>query len=116
MKEVFEWAAKMPVAATVTNAAGEIVYMNDKSDATFASDGGREGLVGKNIYDCHGENSRQKLDEIIEQKSLNCYTIEKKGVRKMIYQTPYFSESGEYLGLVELSLEIPGDMPHFKRD
>jgi hypothetical protein len=35
-------------------------------------------------------------------------------VKKLIYQSPIF-EDGEYKGIVELSLEIPFDMPHFKR-
>ena len=45
----------------------------------------------------------------------NAYTIEKRGVRKRIYQAPRFRD-GAFQGLVELSLEIPESMPHFVRD
>jgi hypothetical protein len=44
----------------------------------------------------------------------NIYTIEKNGVRKLIYQSPWFS-NGSYAGFVELALEIPWEMPHFIR-
>ena len=40
--------------------------------------------------------------------------IEKNGVKKIIYQSPWYKE-GEYAGFVELSLEIPLEMPHFIR-
>ena len=44
----------------------------------------------------------------------NCYTIEKNGVHKLIYQSPWYVK-GEYGGLVEISVEIPNPMPHFVR-
>ena len=39
----------------------------------------------------------------------------KKGVRKMIYQTAWKRE-GVVCGLVEISMEIPGEMPHYIRE
>jgi hypothetical protein len=45
----------------------------------------------------------------------NVYTIEKDGVKKLIYQAPWYRE-GEYAGFVEISLEIPAEMPHFVRE
>ena len=36
-------------------------------------------------------------------------------VRKLIYQAPWYRD-GVHAGLVELSLELPADMPHFVRD
>jgi len=44
----------------------------------------------------------------------NVYTIEKAGIKKMIYQTPWY-QNGKVAGLVEISIEIPFDMPHFIR-
>ena len=44
----------------------------------------------------------------------NSYTIEKKGIRKMIHQTPWMEE-GEFMGVVEMSFEIPMEMPHHVR-
>ena len=42
------------------------------------------------------------------------YSIEKQGVRKMIYQTAW-RERGEIRGLVEISMELPDEMPHYIR-
>ena len=36
-------------------------------------------------------------------------------VKKLIYQTPWFKEDGAFGGLIEYSIEIPFDMPHFVR-
>ena len=45
----------------------------------------------------------------------NAYTIEKAGVKKLIYQAPWFHDGGVFGGLVELSMVIPMEMPHFIR-
>ena len=50
----------------------------------------------------------------MEEHATNAYTIEKNGVKKLIYQTPWY-ENGEFMGLVEFSLEIPFEMPHYIR-
>ena len=52
---------------------------------------------------------------MMETHEKNVYTIEKKGIKKIIYQSPWF-HNGEFGGLVELSLEIPFEMPHFIRE
>lgn len=108
-----EWIKELPVAITVCDREGIITEMNEKSCQMFAKDGG-SNLIGSNVLDCHPEKARKKLAEMLETGSANCYTIEKNGVRKMIYQTPWY-EGGEYRGLVEIVMEIPFDLPHFKR-
>jgi hypothetical protein len=35
-------------------------------------------------------------------------------VKKLIYQTPWMKD-GAFAGLVEISLEIPFEMPHYLR-
>ena len=107
------WANELGAALTVCDREGRILDMNDRAAKTFAKDGGRE-LVGKNLLDCHPEPARTKLKGMLESGRSNCYTIEKQGVRKLIYQAPWF-EKGEYRGFVELSFEIPEMMPHFVR-
>ncbi len=108
------WATEFPGAVTVSGKDGSILYLNDKAARTFEAQGGRE-LVGKDLMSCHNEKSKTAIRRIMETEEPNVYTIEKKGVRKLIYQAPWY-ESGELAGLVELSLEIPAEMPHFKRD
>ena len=108
------WIAEFPGAVTVCDRTGIILYMNDRSAAVFAADGGR-ALVGCNLLDCHPEPARSTTAELLARPRVNVYTIEKRGVKKLIYQAPWY-RSGECQGLVELSLEIPADMPHFVRE
>ena len=110
----YEWIKEFPAAITVCDADGIILEMNDKAAKTFAADGGRK-LIGSNMLDCHPEPARTKTERLLSSRERNVYTIEKNGVKKMIYQSPWY-KNGEYAGFVELSLEIPfGDMPHFIR-
>ena len=109
-----EWIKEFPAAITVCDAEGIILEMNDKAAKTFAADGGRK-LTGSNMLDCHPEPARTKTERLLSSRERNVYTIEKNGVKKMIYQSPWY-KNGEYAGFVELSLEIPfGDLPHFVR-
>jgi len=109
-----QWVKEFPAAITVCDAAGRILEMNDRSVAGFAKDGGAK-LMGTNALDCHPEPSRTKLKEMLASGRTNVYTIEKRGVKKLIYQSPWY-EAGRYAGFVEISFEIPWDLPHFKRD
>jgi transcriptional regulator with PAS, ATPase and Fis domain len=108
-----DWKDGVNFAITVCDAEGRIIEMNAKSEATFAKYGGGL-LVGKNLVDCHPEPARTKLEGMLASPCTNAYTIEKNGVKKLIYQTPWMQD-GKMGGLVEISLEIPQDMPHFVR-
>ena len=109
-----DWTKEFPGAVTVCDRHGVITEMNDRSAATFEADGGR-ALVGTNLLDCHPEPSRSLVADLLANPRVNAYTIEKRGVRKLIYQAPWYRDSA-YQGLVELSLEIPESMPHFVRE
>jgi hypothetical protein len=80
----------------------------------FAKDGGR-ALVGKNLLDCHPEPARLRFAARLASATPNTYTIEKKGVRKLIHQVPWYRD-GVFSGVVELSFELPATLPHFVRD
>ncbi|SDF21881.1 Formate-tetrahydrofolate ligase [Sporolituus thermophilus DSM 23256] len=107
------WYKELKVAITVIDKEGKIVEMNDKACQVFEKYGGSQ-LIGQNVFSCHSESSRQKIARLIANQETNCYTIEKDGVKKLIYQTPWY-QNGQIGGLVELSLEIPFEMPHFVR-
>jgi transcriptional regulator with PAS, ATPase and Fis domain len=107
------WVEEFPGAITVCNSDGIILEMNAKAAESFKDDGGRE-LIGTNLLDCHSEAALTKLKQLMEKRQANVYTIEKNGVRKLIFQTPWY-KAGEYCGFVELSLVIPDEMPHFVR-
>jgi hypothetical protein len=113
MKEA-AWVKEFPAAITVCDESGVILEMNDRSLSTFAADGGA-ALIGKNLLDCHPELAREKVFALLKAGSTNCYTIEKGGMKKLIYQSPWF-EGGTYRGLVEISIPIPERIPHHLRD
>jgi transcriptional regulator with PAS, ATPase and Fis domain len=112
--DIQRWVKEFAGAVTVCDTEGRIVGMNDASVEAFADDGGAR-LVGTNVLDCHPEPSRSKLKEMMAAGRTNVYTIQKNGKKKLIYQSPWY-EGGRYAGFVEISVEIPWDMPHFNRD
>ena len=81
----YPWADGMDCAVTVCDTGGTILYMNDKARTTFARHG---DMVGKNLFDCHGERSREIIRRLL-------------------------TDGG---GLAEISMEIPAEMPHHIRN
>jgi len=110
-----DWIKEAPIAVTVCDAEGIITEMNLKAGRTFEKSGGL-GLIGADLLACHPEPSRTKLKNMLSAAppAPNVYTIEKNGVKKLIYQFARL-ENGRPSGLVELSLELPPDMAHFVR-
>jgi hypothetical protein len=108
-----DWVREFPGAITLGDENGVILSLNAKAEAVFAADGGA-ALVGTSVLDCHPEPARTKLREMMEARRTNVYTIEKNGVKKLIYQAPWF-QGGVYKGFIELALEVPPEMPHFVR-
>lgn len=109
-----DWVRAFPGAVTVSDREHRIVYMNDKAAATFQASGGRD-LVGGDLKACHNERSKAIIDRLLAEGGVNAYTIEKQGQKKLIYQSAWRDESGAVAGLVELSLVLPGELPHFVR-
>jgi transcriptional regulator with PAS, ATPase and Fis domain len=114
MKEGQEWVREFPVAVTVCDRSGTILEMNNRSVKAFEDDGG-SALIGTNVLDCHPARAREILQRLLSEGKSNIYTIEKAGARKLIFQSPWYSE-GEYSGLVEISIPLPDIVPHFVRD
>lgn len=108
------WVQNFPGTMTVCDPSGIILAMNAASAEHFAADGGVK-LIGTNLLDCHPEPARSKVKKMLDTQQTNIYSIEKNGVKKLVYQTPWFEE-GQYGGFIELVLEVPFEMPHFSRD
>ena len=109
-----DWIKEFPAAVTVCDENGIILDMNDKAAQGYEKDGGR-ALIGTQ----HASTATRSLPAARPKRcwpggEKNVYTIEKNGVRKLIYQSPWYHR-GQYAGFVELSLEIPWEMPHFIR-
>ncbi len=95
----------LDLSVTVCDKHGTIVYMNEKAKATFGN------VVGQDVYACHPPHAKEMIKKMLETGASNSYTIEKKGIKKLIYQTPW-RDNGEICGLVEFSMVIPFEMPH----
>ena len=108
-----QWAEGTHCAITVCDLEGKVIFMNERSKATFDKEG--HTMLGKNLMPCHSEKSQEKIRHMIATDTVNCYTIDKQGVKKMIYQTPWHDSLGNVGGMVEISMIIPNEMPHYVR-
>jgi transcriptional regulator with PAS, ATPase and Fis domain len=108
-----DWIKEFPGAVTVCDPDGILLEMNDKAAKAFEKDGGL-ALIGRNMLDCHPELARTKTERLLGAREKNVYTIEKNGIKKLIFQSPWYKD-GQFAGFVELSLEIPFELPHFVR-
>lgn len=107
------WPLSIDAAITVCDNEGTIIYMNEKSQATFQKSGGQE-LIGKSLFECHNPQSQQTIRRLLSEGGNNVYSIEKQGVKKLIYQSAWMQD-GKVAGLVEISIGLPYDMPHHIR-
>jgi len=110
---MIDWQKEFNSAITVCDTNGIIVYANDKSQKTFEKDS-TGSLVGQNLFECHPDKANEIINDMMANQKTNVYTIEKKGVKKLIFQAPWY-ENGQFKGLVEISHVIPFEIPHFIR-
>ncbi len=108
-----EWFEGLPCSITVCDARYKILYMNDMAAETTAEEGGR-ALIGKSLLDCHPPRARRKLRDVMTSGRPNIYTVEKKGVKKMVNQSRW-TKGGRTAGLVEIVFVLPEDVPHHVR-
>jgi len=108
-----EWFERVPCAVTVCDTNYTVLYLNARAAEVNAKDGGK-ALVGRNLMDCHPPEAQEKLKAVMASGGPNVYTIEKNGVKKMIYQC-HWKRRGRVAGLVEITFELPTELPHFVR-
>ena len=107
-----DWVKQLNCAVTVCDAEGNILYMNDKSISVNSKNA--NSLIGVNLKNCHQQRSWGIIQRLIADGGTNIYTITKNGKNKMIYQSAW--HDGEKVGgLVEISIELPDDLPHYDR-
>jgi len=108
-----DWIENFGAAITVMDLEGNILDMNEAAAVVNEKHGGKS-LIGKNLMFCHQPRSRDIMKNLMENDTKNVYTIEKNGRKKLIYQAPWYKD-GVVAGLVEISMFIPEEMPHYKR-
>jgi len=107
-----DWAKELNCSITVCDRDGVIIYQNDPAVEQYKKHG---SLIGKNLFDCHGERSAGIIRHLLETGGTNCYTIEKHGVHKFIFQSAW-KTNGVVGGLCEISIVTPVGMPHYVRE
>ena len=108
------WVKEFPGTLTVCDKNGIVIDMTDRAAKAFA-EGGNPDLVGAPVYDCHPEAAKIKLKALFDSRRTNVYSFTKDGRKRLVFQTPW-TVDGEYAGFLDLTLELPADMPHFDRD
>lgn len=107
------------IAVTVSDREGNVIYQNDSSIEVNGD------ARGRNLQQCHNPKSWEMICHMLKEDVSNVYTISKKGKKKLIYQTPWYDENGEVgtengkrepAGLVEFSIILPEEMPHYDRN
>lgn len=105
----FPWVDGMDYAVTVCDTEGIVIYQNERS-RTVNGD-----VRGRSLIPCHNERSREIIRHLLADGGTNTYTVEKGGIRKLIYQTAWRVD-GIVRGLAEISIELPAEMPHYIRN
>jgi len=109
--DIMDYFKGLNVSITVSDAEGNVVYMNDKSIEVNGN------ALGGNLMKCHNADSRKIIEHLMNDAATNVYTVQKGPVKKLIYQTPWYRDDAkqEVGGLVELSIVLPDDIPHHVR-
>jgi transcriptional regulator with PAS, ATPase and Fis domain len=108
-----DWIKELPVAITVCDKDAIVIEMNDKAAEVNASHGAKD-LIGHSLYDCHQPRSIEIIKQMLASGEARSYTIQKAGQKKLIHQQPWFKD-GELAGLVEFSIILPEELPHYNR-
>ena len=112
-EELLHWADEVDYAVTIADRHCTIIYMNRRSRETFCKNG--EELVGRNLMDCHPPHAQAVIRRLLTEGGSKAYSITKNGLRKLIFQSAWRLD-GQIAGLVETSMVLPPDMPHYDRD
>lgn len=112
-KIIPDWAQGLDCPITVCDHRCRIIYMNDASRRLYHKHG---DLIGADLMACHNERSQGIIRRLLTEGGVNVYTIEKRGVRKLIYQSAWLLEDGTVGGVAEISIVLPPEMPHYVRE
>lgn len=107
------WAEGLDCAVTVCDSEGKILFMNGRSRQTFAKYG---DIIGRSLYEFHPERASAIIRRLLDEGTSNTYSISKNGRKKIIHQTPWRQEDGTVGGLVEISMVVPEEFPHYVRN
>lgn len=92
-------------AVVLCNLEHKIIYMNPAAVRSYSKHGG-EGLLGKNLLDCHNEASRQKIGSVLayfqaDRKHNIVYTYHDAKENKDVYMVALRDGNGTLIGYYE---------------
>ena len=106
----FNYLDKVDFAATVCDSNGIVLYQNSRA---IKRDG---NVVGRSLYACHSDKSSAMIRTMMESGESNTYYVVRGGHRRLIHQTPWKKDEDTVAGLIELSIDLPGDIQTIDRD
>ena len=91
-------------AVVLCNLSHEIIYMNPAAIKNYEKWGG-ENLIGQNLLNCHNEESREKIRQVVEwfaasQENNIIYTYHNEKQNKDVYMVALRDE-GRLIGYYE---------------
>ncbi len=92
-------------AVVICNLENEIIYMNPAAVSRYGKRGGA-ALVGKNLFDCHNAQSKERMKEVLswflESREHNIvYTFYNEKENKDVYMVALRNEAGSLIGYYE---------------
>jgi PAS domain-containing protein len=92
-------------AVVICNLKHEIIYMNPSAIEHYQKWGG-EKRIGASIFDCHNEESREKIQRVVdwfsEDESHNIvYTFHNEELQKDVYMVALRNDAGKMIGYYE---------------
>lgn len=108
------WVKEFPARLVVIDKNYTIIDLTEQA-ARVLSPGGGPDLMGLSVLDCHPEQARAKLLELIQERKTNIYIYTREGQKYLVVQAPW-TISGEFAGYFDLTIKLPANLPHFDRD
>jgi len=108
------WVQDLPAEITVCDAAGILIEMNARAELLFKDDGGGS-LLGTDVLACHPEPSRTKFAGMLAVPNPNAYLSTEKSEKRFFFQSPWY-RAGRFAGFVEISFEVPGEIPQLVKE
>ena len=105
----FNWADDTNCAVTVCDTEGVVIYQNKQSISVNGS------IAAKACSPCHNERSKGIIARILEKGDTNALHHREKRDPQNDLQTAWRREDGTVGGIIELSMPIPAEMPHYVR-
>lgn len=92
-------------AVVICDTMHKIVYMNPAAEERYSKSGGK-ALLGKSLFDCHGEKSKDMIKRIAEwfgksPENNLVYTFYNEKENKDVYMTALRDDKGKLIGYYE---------------